>query len=119
VNTIFIHDLRLETRVGVYAWERELAQTVRLDVELGLGSEDAFHSDAFADALDYAAVVSRLQRYAREHRWHLLERFAQGVADIGLGEFRAAWVRVRVAKLGAVPGAREVGVQIERRAPQA
>ena len=115
MNSIFIHDLRLRTRVGVYAWERHLPQLLRLDVELGLAHDAAFRSDDIADALDYAAVVRRLHVYAEQHTYLLLERFAQGIADIALGEFRAAWVKVRVAKLGAVPGVREIGVAIERR----
>ena len=117
MNTIFIHDLRVSTRVGVYAWERELAQTVRLDVEFSIPSAAAFASDDFADALDYSAVVTRLKALAADHPHHLLERFAQAVADIVLGEFGSPWVRVRVAKLAPIPGVKELGVQIERRGP--
>ena len=61
MNAIFIHDLRVQTRIGIYEWEAALAQTIRLDVELGLPSDDVFRSGDFADALDYAAVVKRLQ----------------------------------------------------------
>ena len=114
MNSIFIHDLRVRTRIGVYAWERQLPQMLRLDVELGLPSDAPFRSDDIADALDYAAVVKRLQAFAADHRHQLLERFAQAVADIVLHEFAATWVKVRVAKLGAVPGVRELGVAIER-----
>lgn len=114
MNSIFIHDLRVRTRIGVYAWERQLPQMLRLDVELGLPNDAPFRSDDIADAIDYAAVVKRLQVFAGEHRHQLLERFAQGVADIALTEFAASWVKVRVAKLGAVPGVRELGVTIER-----
>jgi dihydroneopterin aldolase len=115
MNTIFIHDLRVSTRIGVYAWERELPQTIRLDVELEVPSAAAFGSDDFADALDYSAIVGRLKALAADHPHRLLERFAQAIADVVLAEFRAPWVRVRVAKLGAVAGVRELGVQIERR----
>ncbi len=114
MNTIFINDLRVQTRIGVYAWEEHLPQTLRLDLELGV-PDAAFASDDLADALDYSAVVQRVQAFAAEHRHRLLERFAQGIADIALGDFRAQWVKVRVAKLGAVAGVREIGVQIERR----
>ena len=115
MNTIFIHDLRVETRIGVYEWEQHLAQTVRLDVELGLPSDKAFRSDDFRDALDYAAVVKRLQAFAADHPHKLLERFAQAIADIVLGEFHAPWVKVRVAKLAPIAGVKELGVAIERR----
>ena len=114
MDIIFIDDLRVSTRIGVYAWERELPQTLKLDLELELASDKAFRSDDFADALDYAAVVARIKAYALAHEHPLLERFAQGVADIVRGEFGAPWVRVRVAKLGQLPGVKELGVEIER-----
>ena len=114
MDTIFIHDLRIETRIGVYDWERKLPQTVRLDVELGLPSEKVFQSGEFADALDYSAVVKRLQAFAADHPHQLLERFAQAIADVVLGEFDAPWVKVRVAKLSPVKGVKELGVAIER-----
>jgi 7,8-dihydroneopterin aldolase/epimerase/oxygenase len=114
MDTIFIHDLRIETRIGVYDWERRLPQTVRLDVELGLPSEKVFQSGEFADALDYSAVVKRLQAFAADHPHQLLERFAQAIADVVLGEFNAPWVKVRVAKLSPMRGVKELGVAIER-----
>lgn len=114
MDTIFIHDLRLTTRVGVHAWERDVLQTLRLDVELGLASGEAFRSDDLADAIDYAAVVRRIARFADEQHFRLLERFAEGVADAVLASFPAAWIKVRVAKLAVIAGVSEVGVTIER-----
>jgi dihydroneopterin aldolase len=116
MNTIFIHDFRVSTKVGVYAWERHLPQTVRLDVEIGIGDDAAFESGELHDAIDYAAVVDRLRGFAAINPHPLLERFAQAIADLVLAEFRAAsWVKVRVAKPNALPGVRELGVAIERR----
>jgi 7,8-dihydroneopterin aldolase/epimerase/oxygenase len=117
MNKIFIHDLRVQTRIGVYDWERRLPQTVRLDVELGLASDRVFATGDFADALDYSAVVKRLQALAADHPHQLLERFAQAIADIVQDEFGAPWVKVRVGKLAPIPGVRELGIEIERARP--
>ncbi|HVF63796.1 MAG TPA: dihydroneopterin aldolase [Casimicrobiaceae bacterium] len=114
MNTIFIHDFRVATKIGVYDWERKVTQTVRLDLDIGLLSDAAFRSGRFDDALDYAAVVERLRRFAAEHPYPLLERFAQAIADVVLSEFPAEWVKVRVAKPSAIAGVRELGVAIER-----
>ena len=114
MNKIFIHDLRVQTRIGVYEWEQRLPQTVRLDVELGLASDRVFATGDFADALDYAAIVKRLQALAADHPHQLLERFAQAIADVVQGEFGAPWVKVRVAKLAPIAGVRELGVEIDR-----
>jgi dihydroneopterin aldolase len=114
MNTIFIHDLRIETRIGVWDWEQKLPQTVRLDIELELPSDKVFHSGEFTDALDYSALVTRITAFAADHPHKLLERFAQAIADIVLGEFGAPWVKVRVAKLAPMKGVKELGVAIER-----
>ena len=114
MNAIFIHDLRVETRIGIYEWERRLTQIVRLDVELGLPGDDVFRTGDFADALDYAAVVKRIQAFAADHPHKLLERFAEALADLLRAEFGSPWVRVRVAKVAPVAGVKRLGVVIER-----
>jgi dihydroneopterin aldolase len=114
MNSIFIHDLRVETRIGVYDWEQHLAQTLRLDIELGLPSAKVFQTGELADTLDYAAVVRRLQAFAADHPHKLMERFAQAVAELLMGDFGAPWVKVRVAKLAPIPGVKELGIAIER-----
>jgi dihydroneopterin aldolase len=114
MNTIFIHDLRLETKIGVYAWERELPQTIRVDLDIGLPSSRPFETGDLADAIDYAAVVVRLRSFASEHPHALLERFAEAMAALVLDEFGAHSVKLRIATLGALPGVREIGVAIAR-----
>ena len=115
MNAIFIHDLRVETRIGIYEWEKSVAQMVRLDVELGLPSDAVFRTGDFADALDYAAVVKRLQAFAADHPHQLLERFAQAIADLLMNEFGAPWAKVRIAKLAPIAGVKELGIVIERK----
>ena len=116
MNSIFIHDLRVETKIGVYEWERHLAQTIRLDIEFALPSERPFKSGDFADAVDYSAVVERIKALAASNPHPLVERFAESVAQLVLVEFGAPSVKVRVAKLAPLPGVRELGVMIERTA---
>ena len=114
MNTIFIHDLRVETRIGVYEWEQHLKQPLLLDVEFELPSARPFTSDKFTDAVDYAAVVQRLRSLAADHPHKLLERFAEAIAEILNGEFGAPWVKVSVAKLAPIANVREIGVAVER-----
>ena len=114
MNVIFVHELRVDTRIGVYAWEQHLAQSLLIDLELALPSTKAFASDDFADALDYAAVVKRVQAFAADHPHKLLERFAEALAELLRTEFGSPWVRVSVAKLAPVAGVKRLGVVIER-----
>jgi dihydroneopterin aldolase len=114
VNRIFINDLRIETRIGVYEWEQHLAQPLLVNLEFELPSAQVFSSDRFEDALDYSAVVKRLQVLAAEHTHKLLERFAEAIAEILRREFGVSWASVRVAKLAPLAGVRQIGVAIER-----
>lgn len=114
MNTIFIHQLRVETRIGVYAWEQHMTQPLLIDLELELPSAKAFASDEFGDALDYAAIVKRVQSFAQDHPYRLLERFAEALADLLRSEFGAPWARVSVAKLAPIAGVSKLGVAIER-----
>ena len=114
MDTIFIHDLRVETRIGVYAWEQHRTQPLLLDVEFALPSAKPFTTDNINDALDYSRVVDRLQALAADHPHQLIERFAEAVAAILRGEFAVPWVRVKVTKVAPIAGVRQLGVVIER-----
>jgi dihydroneopterin aldolase len=113
-DRILIRELKLETLIGVYAWEKKLPQTVLLDLDIGIASEKVFESGLLEDALDYSQVVKRLQTLAEKHDCLLLERFTEAVAQIVLKEFHAPWVRVRARKLALLPGVKEIGVEIVR-----
>jgi dihydroneopterin aldolase len=113
-NSIFVHDLRVETKIGVWEWEKRMPQNIRLDLEFGMPSDNAFRTGELSDALDYSRVVARVKAVAADNPYPLLERFAQAIADIVLGEFDAPWVKVRVAKLAPIAGVKELGVAIER-----
>jgi dihydroneopterin aldolase len=113
-DIVFIRGLRLNTVIGVYGWEREVRQELRLDLEMAWDTAPAGASDDVADALDYSAVAQRLQRLAKEHSFQLIEAFAAEVASVLRREFGLPWLRLRVCKPGAVSEADDVGVLIER-----
>ena len=60
------------------------------------------------------AVSKRLVEFVGNSQFQLVETLAEKVAEILLAEFKLQWVRVRINKKGAVRGATDVGVVIER-----
>lgn len=113
MDTIFISELRLDIRVGVYEREKQVPQKVQLDLELGLpGRKRA--SEQLGDTIDYAAVVSRIEATLAENHFGLLENLAEHVAGIVMQEFKAPWVKVSVAKLAPLRNVKRLGVTIER-----
>jgi 7,8-dihydroneopterin aldolase/epimerase/oxygenase len=118
LDIIYIHDLRIETVIGVFDWERRIKQVLSLDLEMGADVRQAAASDNLADTLDYKAVAKRLIAFVGESQFHLVETVAERVAELVLSEFPVRWLRLRVSKPGAVRGARDVGVLIERGRPE-
>lgn len=114
MDRVFIEDLHIETVIGVYDWERDIRQTVALDVEMQWDISSAGHSDNIKDALDYHKVSKRLIEFIGGSRCLLVESLAEQCAALILKEFKVPWVRLKVSKLGAVANAKAVGVMIER-----
>lgn len=113
-DIIFLRDLRVETVIGVFDWERQIKQTVVLDIELATDVAAAAATDRLEDALNYKAIAKRLKEYVGGSEFQLVETLAERTAGVLLEEFGASWVRLSVNKRGAIRGARDVGVVIER-----
>jgi dihydroneopterin aldolase len=114
MDTIFLHGLKVECVIGIWEWERRITQTLIFDLDIGFDTRAAVQSGRIEDTLSYREVAKRVTAYAQDTRANLVETLAQGVADILLEEFAAPWCKVRVNKRGAVTGATDVGVVIER-----
>ena len=114
MDVVYIRDLRIETVIGIFGWEREVRQTVSLDLEMAADIRAAAASDRIEDALDYKAVAKRIIAHVQESRCQLVERLAEEVARIVTEEFGVPWVRLRLSKPGALRGAADVGLVIER-----
>jgi len=114
MDTIFLNDIRVETIVGVWDWERRMPQSVSIDLEMGADVRRAAETDSIESTLDYRAVAKRVTGFVAESRFQLIESMAEGIAEIITGEFAVPWVKVSVHKPGAVRGSRDVGIVIER-----
>lgn len=114
MDTIFIREYRVEAWVGIYEWETQRAQTLELDIEIGIPGPKAGSSDDIHDTVHYGQVVERIASELERKRFNLLEALAEHLCAIITGELRAPWVRLSVAKLGHIRNVRKVGVTIER-----
>lgn len=114
MDIIYISDLRIDTVIGIYDWERRIKQTVSFDLEMATDIRKAAASDSIEDTLDYKAVSKRLIEFVGESQFQLVETMAEQVAEIILNEFHVPWVRLRLNKSGALRHAAAVGIKIER-----
>ncbi|MCK7599016.1 dihydroneopterin aldolase [Microbulbifer sp. CAU 1566] len=114
MDIVYIRDLKVDTIIGIYDWEREVKQTVSLDLEMAFDIREAARTDNIEHTLNYKAVAKRLIAFIEGSEFLLVETMAEQAAEIVRKEFNVSWLRLRLSKPGAVRGARDVGVIIER-----
>ena len=115
MDKIFLSQLSVECIVGIWDWERRVKQPVIRDVEMAADIRKAATTDHIDDTIDYKRVAKRLLAFVGESQYQLVETLTEAIARLIVTEFGVSWVKVRLNKRGAIRGARDVGIEIERR----
>lgn len=116
IRHVFLRDLELEVRVGVYRRERMAPQRLRFNVDLGVAEGDAPPEDAIDAVVSYETILERVRAAVLgAEPAHLLETLAERAAAACLEDPRVLLVRLRVEKPDVFPEAASAGVEIERR----
>ncbi len=113
-DKIFIHALKTEAIIGIFDWERQVKQTVLIDIEICADIRKAALTDAIADTLNYKRVAKRVLSFVESSQFHLVETLAEHIAMLILEEFAVAWVGIVLSKPGAIRSSRDVGVAVRR-----
>jgi 7,8-dihydroneopterin aldolase/epimerase/oxygenase len=114
MDKIFIHALKTETIIGIFDWERQVRQTVIVDIELSADVRKAALTDSIDDTLNYKRVAKRVLAFVEASQFHLVETLAEHIAMLLLEEFGVASVSIVLSKPGAVRNSRDVGVALTR-----
>ena len=114
MDIVYIRELQVQTVIGIYDWEREVRQAVCLDLEMGTDIREAAATEDIENTLNYKSVSKRLIAFIEGSEFLLVETMAEEVAQLVMQEFGVRWLRLRLGKPGAIRGARDVGVMIER-----
>ena len=114
MDKIFIHALKTETIVGIFDWERQVKQTVVIDIEFSANIRKAALSDSIDDTLNYKRVAKRVLTFVEQSSFHLVETLAEHIAMLILEDFGVAWVSISLSKPGAIRSSRDVGVMLQR-----
>ena len=114
MDKIFLNELKIDTVIGIWEWERKIRQTVVIDLEMSADIAKAAATDSVEDTLNYKSVAKRIQAFVADSSFQLVETLAERIAQIIREEFGVAWVKVRVNKPGAIRGSKDVGILIER-----
>ena len=116
MDKIFLSALNVECIVGIWEWERRVKQNVVIDIELAADIRRAAATDHIDSTVNYKNLAKRLLSFVGDSQYQLVETLTEKIAELIITEFRVPWVRVKLNKQGAIRGARDVGIEIERRA---
>lgn len=114
MDIIFLGGLEIETIIGIYDWERTQKQTVVLDIEMAFDISKAAETDDINYALDYKTVSKRIISFVEASEYYLVERLIEEIAKLIRDEFNVPWLKITLNKKGAIRGASDVGIIIER-----
>lgn len=114
MDIICINNLRVETIIGIYGWERKTKQIISLDLQMGTDISKASAEDSIDDTIDYKSVAERLSTFIAASHFNLLETLAEETAKILLNEFNVPWLKLSIKKLQILKNISDVCIIIER-----
>lgn len=117
MDKLFIKELKVSTVIGVYAWERQIKQTIILDLEYAANTQAAAEKDEISATCDYVKVGERLINFIEGTQFQLVETLAHRCADLLQQEFQMTWLKLTVQKTGVFKPAKSVGITVERSMP--
>ena len=112
--SIYIKDLRVQTIIGIFGWEREVRQEVSIDLEISFDCKKAAKTDSIEDTIDYKKITKSIIKFVEESSFQLQESLAEGIAKLVKNEYKSSSIKLRVSKPGALRYAEDVGVIIYR-----
>jgi len=113
-DLIYIKDLRVQTIIGIFGWEREVKQEVSIDLEIEFDCKKAAKNDAIEDTIDYKKITKGIIKFVEGSKFQLQETLAEGIADLVKNKYKVDSLKLRVSKPGALRHAEDVGVIIHR-----
>tara|TARA_Y100001935_G_scaffold238734_1_gene225592 strand:- start:885 stop:1238 length:354 start_codon:yes stop_codon:yes gene_type:complete len=113
-NKIFVRDLEIEAIIGIFDWEREVKQLIKISFELEVDIDKAFKSDNIEDTFDYKNTSKKIIKFVEKSSFQLIETLAENVSKIILQDERVLNLSLSVSKPGALRGSKEVGLTIIR-----
>jgi len=114
MDKVFIEGLSIQTTIGFFAWEKEIKQTLVIDLVMGWDTAKAAKNDELAKTLDYAEISNAINAFANENPVDLIVTLAERMAGFLIKSYHIPWIKLKIGKPGAVHNAFTVGVEIER-----
>lgn len=98
VDTVFIRDLKLLGKHGVYDAERNVEQEFIIDIEAEIDTGAAAQSDKLEDTIDYVRFKTIAEEVIQNQSHYLVEKIGDLIANKILEDKRIQSVSVTIKK---------------------
>ncbi len=115
MDIIFIEELRVDTVIGVYEWEKQFKQPLYFDIEMQTSILASTQHDDINKTVNYKTLSDYVIKFVTETRYELLETLAEDLCKLILQSYPEIKIlTLTIKKPQAVPQANTVGIRIIR-----
>ncbi len=114
MDKIFLKNLKLKTKIGIFDWEKQIDQVINVNLEVGSDIKKAADTDNVKYSLDYKKLANRIKEFVKTNNYELIEALIENMAKTILVEFNVKYVTISISKIGAIRDSEEVGITITR-----
>ena len=112
MDSLHISALRIETHIGVHAWEQRILQTLLLDIKIPMDFSNC--NNELTNTIDYATLCHDVTHYVESNAFILIETVAENVVKLIKDTFHIKHVSVSVSKPNAIKNAGNICVTVNR-----
>tara|TARA_B000000532_G_scaffold235492_1_gene220916 strand:+ start:1086 stop:1433 length:348 start_codon:yes stop_codon:yes gene_type:complete len=114
MDKIFLRNLKVKTRIGIFEWEKAVDQMININLILYLDIKKSAKSKKIEDSVNYKSISKRIIFLAENNKFELVESMIENMAEIILNEYNIQQITISISKPGAIRGSDDVGIEITR-----
>ncbi len=114
MDKIFLNDLKIDTIIGIYDWERHTQQTLTFDLEMDWDIRPAARTEDISQTLDYGAIAQSIVAFVKASEYQLIETLAEDLCAMLLVQYPIPRLKLTLSKPVALHGQNTARIVIER-----
>lgn len=114
MDKIFLNDLKIDTIIGIYDWERQTQQTLTFDLEMDWDIQPAAATEDISQTLDYGAIAQKIVAFVKASQYQLIETLAEELTSMLLEHYPIPKLKLTLSKPVALHGQNTARIVIER-----
>ena len=113
-NLIFLNDFLIQANIGVYEYEKEITQPLRINIIAKVKNPQNINDDNLQSVVCYNQISKKIKKIIKSGHTILLEKLAEKIFQECFKNKRIETMKIRLEKLDAIQDAESAGIEVER-----